>query len=148
MLFHSLLRFYYRLARPLFDDFKLKWGYDSYIQAKPSDSIYPASSALDITQYVEHGALLLESDYDIPGSVQYAPRRDGDREEEDFRSFFGGNLFRDKRVGSSSIAYRVTPSSSSSLMRDSTRDSSGFESRDETNDSIETGNKIVRRQSW
>ena len=126
----------------MFEDFKLKWGHDSYIQAKPSDSIYPASSALDISQYVEQGALILDSDYNIEGSVQYAPRHDGDTEEEDFRSFFGGNMYRDKKVGATTVAYRVTCSSSSMM------DSDESKSMDENENLFEPKRKCDRRQSW
>mmetsp|Transcript_36446 Transcript_36446/g.63883 ORF Transcript_36446/g.63883 Transcript_36446/m.63883 type:complete len:223 (+) Transcript_36446:105-773(+) len=107
-----------RLAQPLFEDFKLKWGLKSYILSKPSDSIYPASSALDIPQYVEHGTHLLDTDYDVSEEnfVQYAPRNEKERAEDDFESFFGGNLYRDRKVGSNIVTYRITPSSSSSLM--------------------------------
>ena len=56
-LFHAILILtiprHSRLARPLFDDFQLKFGFDSYVQARPSDSIYPASCALDIAKYIE-----------------------------------------------------------------------------------------------
>eukprot|EP00579_Thalassiosira_antarctica_P019658 CAMPEP_0201963900 /NCGR_PEP_ID=MMETSP0904-20121228/9678_1 /ASSEMBLY_ACC=CAM_ASM_000553 /TAXON_ID=420261 /ORGANISM="Thalassiosira antarctica, Strain CCMP982" /LENGTH=364 /DNA_ID=CAMNT_0048510641 /DNA_START=6 /DNA_END=1096 /DNA_ORIENTATION=- len=91
-----------RLAQPLFEDFKLKWGLESYVLPKPSDSIYPASSALDIPQYVEHGSHLLDTDYDVSEEnfVQYAPRNGEERAEDDFESFFGGNLYRDRKVGS------------------------------------------------
>ena len=93
---------HFRLAQPLFEDFKLKWGLKSYVLSKPSDSIYPASSALDIPQYVEHGPDLLDTDYDVSEEnyVQYAPRKGEERAEDDFESFFGGNLYRDRTVGS------------------------------------------------
>lgn len=141
----------FRLARPLFEDFKLKWGSDTYISAKPSDSIYPASSALDVLAYVEHGDTVengsLISDENF---VQYAPRRDGEIEEEDFRSFFGGNVYHDRKIGSKTVAYRVTPSSSSSSSSSTMDDTEGImdELGKENKKKDQAQMRYKRRMSW
>jgi len=93
------------LARPLFKDFKLLWGWERYIGSKPSDSIYPASSALDIPQYVKDTERTDGSPTILEGQfVQYAPEGEN-RSGDNFDSFFGGDLYLDKRVGRRSIAF-------------------------------------------
>ena len=92
------------LARPLFRDSKLVWGFERYIGSKPSDSIYPASCALDIPQYVESEGLTDVSPTLSKGQyVQYAPGK-GETESGNFDSFFGGELYLDEKIGRKSIA--------------------------------------------
>jgi len=141
-----------RLAQPLFEDFKLRWGFDSYVISNPSDSIFPASSSLDIPQYVEQGSHLLDSDYTISEQsfVQYAPRKDDDKVDGDFQSFFGGNLYYDKKIGPDFVSYQVAPSSSSSLMMDgaeSITSESGDDNIDESHNDCNFM-KLQRRKSW
>ena len=81
----------------------MKWGLESYIRSTPSDSIYPVSSALDISQYVEqykYRSHLLDTDFDIPeeNCVQYALWKDEEK---------GGNLYRDVKIGSNIVAHRI-----------------------------------------
>ena len=96
-----------RLAQPLFEDFKLLWGFESYSLSKPSDSIYPASSALDISKYVEQEELVDSADILQENFVQYAPVNDGDRKTNiNFHSFFGGDLYRDRKIGRKSVAVK------------------------------------------
>jgi len=99
------------LAQPLFDGFKLNWGFESYIISEPGDSIYPAASALDIPEYFEQGELdnpsqILEEDF-----VQYAQAKIEDSSmDPNFRSFFGGDIYQDQRRGRKSVAVKYMQS--------------------------------------
>ena len=88
----------------------------------------------------------MDKDYCISEDnfVQYAPRKDGEKEDEDFRSFFGGEVYHDKRIGSKTISYRVTPSDSSIA---SMGNSEELTSDEETKGNTD-GLKYKRRMSW
>lgn len=132
----------------MYEDYELEWGPSSYNTAKPGNSIYPASSALDISRYVGKtgtpvsddggGGTSAENDF-----VQYAPRKDGELEDLDFSSFFGGNVYRDRKVGSKTVAYRVTPASSSSFAMDDSEASGNYGRKKDGRRAI-----IERRVSW
>ena len=104
-----------QLARPRFGCFNLSWGFESYKLSKPSDNLYPASSALDMEEYVEKEDLAETPNTSAEHFVQYAPSDGRDNSniditdranstDKNFHSFFGGDLYRDRKVGRKSVA--------------------------------------------
>eukprot|EP00578_Thalassiosira_sp_NH16_P032649 CAMPEP_0181081652 /NCGR_PEP_ID=MMETSP1071-20121207/3210_1 /TAXON_ID=35127 /ORGANISM="Thalassiosira sp., Strain NH16" /LENGTH=891 /DNA_ID=CAMNT_0023163201 /DNA_START=148 /DNA_END=2823 /DNA_ORIENTATION=+ len=100
-----------KLAQPLYEDFKLLYGFKSYDQSRfrPGDSIYPASSALDIGKYVDDDDDDDDDDVANPSEilehfVQYAQIKDEKELDSNFHSFFGGDKYRDRCEN----AHRVT----------------------------------------
>mmetsp|Transcript_56512 Transcript_56512/g.120030 ORF Transcript_56512/g.120030 Transcript_56512/m.120030 type:complete len:179 (-) Transcript_56512:209-745(-) len=90
-----------KFAQPLFRNLKLKWGFESYVDSKPSESIYPSSSALDIPYYVGQQGLSDQISVSEDAFVQYAPLKSQCMFTEDanFHSFFGGDLYYDRNAG-------------------------------------------------